>query len=173
MSSKLSVEEVLSNLEQRAVFHREQEALHARQAVHHQEQQELHGAELAKVLESLEAFRGVAASAVDLARPLPPPPGPAGGVAPAKLPPPGRNRVASLLKLTAQSPDLPEPFGATALAAETSRRFAAHLANPIDARTASDVLRRMLAEGEIRLVREGKPFHEALYARRSGEGGQG
>jgi hypothetical protein len=38
MSSKLSVEEVLSNLERRAVFHREQEALHARQAVHHQEQ---------------------------------------------------------------------------------------------------------------------------------------
>jgi hypothetical protein len=42
MSSKLSVEEVLSNLERRAVFHREQEALHARQAVHHQEQQGLH-----------------------------------------------------------------------------------------------------------------------------------
>ena len=75
MSSKLSVEEVLSNLERRAVFHREQEALHARQAVHHQEQQELHGAELAKVLENLEAFRAVATSAVDLAKPLPPPPG--------------------------------------------------------------------------------------------------
>jgi hypothetical protein len=38
MSAKLSVEEVLSNLERRAVFHREQEALHARQAVHRQEQ---------------------------------------------------------------------------------------------------------------------------------------
>ena len=36
MSSKLSVEEVLANLEQRAVFHREQEALHAQKAVQHQ-----------------------------------------------------------------------------------------------------------------------------------------
>ena len=60
---------------------------------------------------------------MELAKPLPPPSGPAGAVAPAKLPPPGRNRVAGLLKLTAHSSDLPEPFGATALAAETSRRF--------------------------------------------------
>jgi len=171
MSSKLSVEEVLSNLERRAVFHREQEALHARQAVHHQEQQELHGAELAKVLENLEAFRAVATSAVDLAKPLSPPPGPAPATDPVKLPPPGRNRVARLLKLAVESPDLPEPFGATTVATEANRRFADHLSSPIDARTASDVLRRLLAEGEIRLVREGKPFHEALYARRSREGG--
>ena len=57
------------------------------------------------------------------------------------------------------------------MAAEANRRFADHISSPIDVRTASDVLRRLLAEGEIRLVREGKPFHEALYARRSREGG--
>jgi hypothetical protein len=171
MSLKLSVEEVLSNLERRAEFHREQEALHARQMVHHQEQQALHGAELAKVLENLAAFRGVAATAVDLARRLPPRPESVPAIDPAKLPPPGRNRVARLLKLVVESQNLPAPFGATAVATEASRRFADHLSNPIDARTASDVLRRLLAEGEIRLVREGKPFHEALYARRSGEGG--
>jgi hypothetical protein len=170
MSSKLSVEEVLSNLERRAEFHREQEALHARQVAHHQEQQAIHGAELAKVLENLEAFRGVAATAVDLARPLPPPPGQVPAVDPAKLPPPGRSRVARLLKLVVESPGLPEPFGATAVAAEASRRFADHLSRPVDARTASDILRRLLAEGEIRLVREGRPFHEALYAKRSRAG---
>ncbi|HEX9942404.1 MAG TPA: hypothetical protein VGG03_10335, partial [Thermoanaerobaculia bacterium] len=72
MSSKLSVEEVLSNLEARAVFHRDQEALHAQQEVHHREQRALHAAELEKVLQSLKAFRAAAPSAVELARSVAP-----------------------------------------------------------------------------------------------------
>jgi hypothetical protein len=170
MSSKLSVDEVLSNLERRAAFHREQEALHARQAAHHQEQQALHGAELEKVLQSLEAFRVVAASAVYLAQ-APSPVAPALAVDAAPLPPPGRKRVARLLKLVLESADLQEPFGPTAVAAEANRRFAERLSKPVEARTASDVLRRVAAEGGIELVREGVPFHEALYKRKAPPGG--
>jgi len=77
MSSKLSVEEVLANLEQRAVFHREQEAFHAQKIAEHQAEQAFHAAEREKVLRSLEAFREAAPAAVDLAQPLPIPADPA------------------------------------------------------------------------------------------------
>ena len=158
MGSKLSVDEVLSNLERRADFHREQGALHAGQAAHHREQQALHDAELEKVMQSLEAFRGVAASAVDLAQAAPPLDSPlAPAVDPAMLPHPGRKMVARL-KMVLESPELQEPFGATAVAAEANRRFAERLSKPVEARTASDVLRRVAAEGGIELVREGIPL---------------
>ena len=161
MSSKLSVEEVLAQLEQRAAFLREREAFHAEQEAHHRGHRELHAAELQKVLDSLESFRTVAAAAVDLARPLPKPAPPVEE----KLPPPGRLRVSRTIRLVVQSPDLAEPFGATAVAAEANRRYGKHLKKAIGPRTVSDVLRRMLAEGEIRITREGRAFHEALYTR--------
>ena len=63
--------------------------------------------------------------------------------------------VARLLKLVLESSDLPDPFGPTAVAAEANRRFAERLSKPIESRTASDVLRRVAAEGGIALVREG------------------
>jgi hypothetical protein len=56
MSAKLSVEDVLSTLETRAVFHRDREAFHAQHEEHHREQRTLHAAELAKIQESLESF---------------------------------------------------------------------------------------------------------------------
>ena len=160
-----SVEEVLTNLEKRAVSIREQEAFHAQQEVHHREQRALCAAELEKVEQSLEAFRNIAPTAVDLARPLAAAATPAGAVEEA-LPPPGRLMVSRLLRMVVANPALQEPFGATAVAAEANRRFAARLRKPIGPRTASDVLRRMLTEGEIELAREGKAFHEALYRRR-------
>lgn len=76
--------------------------------------------------------------------------------------------VGRLIRLATESPGLPEPFGPTAVAAEANRRFAGRLPEPVGPRAASDVLRRMLAEGELQLVREGKPFQEALYRMRSG-----
>ncbi|HSU84571.1 MAG TPA: hypothetical protein VLR69_19310 [Thermoanaerobaculia bacterium] len=175
MSAKLSVEEVLANLERRAAFHREQEVLHAQQVVfhaqkeeQHREEQALHAAELQKVLQSLETFRAAAAGAVDLAQALPPAAQPAAAIGETRLPPRNRKMVGRLIKLAAESPGLPEPFGPTDVAVEANRRFAGRLPEPVGPRTASDVLRRMLAEGELQLVREGKPFQEALYRRRSG-----
>lgn len=47
---------------------------------------------------------------------------------------------------------------------------ALHAQQEILHRRASDVLRRMLAEGEIQIAREGKAFHEALYVRRPKRG---
>ena len=168
MSSKLSVEEVLTNLEERAAHHRDQEAFHAQQEVHHREQRAVHAAELQKVLESLEAFRTVAASAVDLAQPVPKPAPPP--PAEPKLPPPGKKFVSGLLRLVVA--ELSEPFGPKAVAKEINRRFRSHLEAPVGSRTASDILRRLAAEGELHLVREGLPFHEAQYRRRRGSGGR-
>jgi len=168
MSSKLSVEEVLSNLEERVAFHREQEALHARQEIHHREERALHAAELEKVLQHLEAFRAVAPAAADAARQLPPKPVPVPVpvAEEVELPAPGRLMASRLLRRVAESPSLEEPFGPAALAAEASRRFADRLRKPIGPRAASDVLRRMLAEGAVHLVRKGTASTEALYRRR-------
>jgi hypothetical protein len=58
-----------------------------------------------------------------------------------------------------------EPFGAGAVVAEVNRRFGDRLKKPVDTRTASDVLRRMSKERKIHLVRPGKAFSEALYAK--------
>jgi len=170
MSAKLSVEEVLAHLEQRAVALREKEALHAQQEAHHREQRALCAAELEKVLQSLEAFRTVSATAVDLVRPLAA--SSASRAAAEKtveaeeeeeLPPPGRLMVGRLIEIVVES--LPEPFGPTAVAEETNRRFGSRLREEVVSRTASDVLRRLLAIGEIELVRKGKAFYEALYRR--------
>ena len=163
MSSNLSVAEVLASLEQRAAFHRDQEAMHAQQETHHREERALHAAELAKVLQSLEAFREVASVATELAQPV----AAAAAVKKAekeKLPPPGRFMVGRLLALVVQG--LAEPFGPSVVAAEANRRFADRLRSPVGSRTASDVLRRLLAEGRIRLAQKGTAFHEALYTRR-------
>lgn len=168
MSAKVSIEEVLANLEQRAAFHREQEALHAQQEAHHREKRAAHAAELAAVQQSLEAFRTAAETAVGLARPVAAPPVPAIVEEVEELPPPGRLRVSKLIQRVVASPGLQEPFGPSAVAEEFNRRYAPRLGQDVAPRTASDVLRRMLAEGRIRLARKGKAVHEALYTRRPG-----
>ncbi|HEV8583199.1 MAG TPA: hypothetical protein VGX68_29375 [Thermoanaerobaculia bacterium] len=170
MSTRLSIEEMLAQLEkreahhsERETFHAEQDIFHGQQQIHHREQRAFHAAELEKVRQNLATFRAAAASAVDLVGPVEPPkPQPA---AP-KLPPPGKKFVSGLLRLTIESPELQEPFGPAAVAAETNRRFRSHLRELVDTRTASDVLRRLAREGEIVLVQKGKARHEALYRRR-------
>jgi len=163
MSAKLSVEDVLANLERRAAFHAEQEVFHAQQEVHHREQQGVHAAELAKVRQHLEAFRTAAAPALELASlaVVPPPSAPAVEDLPAS----GRLMVSRLLRrIVASQPD-DEPFSATAVAAQVNLRFAAHLKKAIAPRTVGDVLRRLVAERSLHVVRDGKAFHEALYAK--------
>ena len=114
---------------------------------------------------SLATFRAAAATAADLVGPVEPPAPPP---AAPKLPPPGKKFVSGLLRLAVEGPDLQEPFGPAAVAAETNRRFRSHLKVLVDTRTASDVLRRLAKEGEIQLVRKGKAWREALYKRRQG-----
>ncbi|HEY7215161.1 MAG TPA: hypothetical protein VIC28_11060 [Thermoanaerobaculia bacterium] len=78
--------------------------------------------------------------------------------------------MSGLLRLVIVGPDLQEPFGPAAVAAECNRRFRSHLKERVHPRTVSDVLRRLAREGEIHLVKKGKANHEALYGRRGGAG---
>ena len=170
MSSELSVKELLAELERREALHRDKEAFHAeqevfheQQQVHHREQRAVQAAELEKVRQSLATFRVAAASAADLVGPVKPPAPPPSEP---KLPPPGKTFVSGLLRLAVAGPELTEPFGPKAVAAEANRRFQAHLSEPVGPRTVSDVLRRLLREGKLQLVREGTANREALYKRR-------
>lgn len=168
MSAKLSVEEVLATLEARAVFHREREAFHAQQEGHHREQRTLHAAELERIEESLESFRAAAPKALEIAREK------AAGPAVEGLPDPaevedmaasGRTPGSRRVRRVVANWDPQQPFGPTEVAAEVNRRYRGLLRRPIDTRAASNVLRRMHAEGRIIQVRPGKAFHEALYRR--------
>jgi hypothetical protein len=170
MSSKLSIDEVLTNLEARAVFLRERQAFHAQQEVHHREQRAAYAAELETVLQNVEAFRTAIASTANLALP-PAPESVPSALDETTLPPLNRLMVSRLLRLVVESPGLEEPFGPTAVAAEVNRRFHDRLPEPVGPRPASDVLRRLLAEGALELVRKGKASHEALYTRKPGGGG--
>ena len=162
MSAKLSVAEVLANLETRADFHRKREAFHAQQEIQHREQRAEHAAELAKVLQSLETFREVAATALDLAQqPLAHQP----SAVQIEIPASGRLMGSRLIRTVIELWASAEPFGAAAVAREVNRQFRDRLRRPVDERAASDVLRRMKREGLIHLVRKGKAFHEALYGR--------
>jgi hypothetical protein len=170
MSSELSVKELLAELERREALHRDQEAFHAAQEVfheqqqaHHREQRAVHAAELEKVRQNLATFGAAAASAADLVGPVKPP---APRPSEPRLPPPGKKFVSGLLRLVVADPELTEPFGPKAVAAEANRRFKAHLSQPVGPRTASDVLRRLVKEGKLQLVREGTANREAVYKRR-------
>ena len=58
-----------------------------------------------------------------------------------------------------------EVFGPSRLAEEANRRYGRQLGKPVDARMASGILRRLLAEGTVRLVQKGGSHREALYGR--------
>jgi hypothetical protein len=166
MTAKLSVEEVLATLEARTVFHREQEAFHAEREVHHREQRALHAAELARVTESLESFRASAPTALNLARervgpaPVNATPDPA---ALEDLTATGRLPGSRLLRRVVANWDPKEQFGPSDVAAEVNRRYRGQLRKLIGTRAASNLLRRMHAEGRLTLVRPGKAFSESLY----------
>jgi hypothetical protein len=58
-----------------------------------------------------------------------------------------------------------ERFTPSAMAREVNETFAKRLRRPVTGRTASVALRRLAILGRIQLVREGKAFHEAIYAK--------
>lgn len=164
MSSEMSVAKVLAKLEVRATLHREQQAFHAQREAHHREQRELHEAELEKVRLNLEAFRSAAATAVDLATQVTAEPSSSTSLDIESGW--GRLMVSRMIRAVVDSQPLGgEPFGGSDIAAEANKRFADRLHQPIDSRSAGDVLRRMGSEKRIHLVRAGKPFYEALYGK--------
>ena len=167
MSSELSVAQILANLEAQMALHQEREAYHAEQEVYHREQRAVHAAEHETVAKHYEAFKATAGKAAEIAarvaaaaskpeppkQPEPPPP-PSGPILPSQL----------VARLIAQLP-AGETFGASRVAAEVNRRYKRELRKPMDSRQASTSLRRLLAEGQVRLVQKGTAHHEALYSR--------
>jgi hypothetical protein len=168
MSTAYSVAEVLEKLEKRIAFHREQADYHAQQEIHHREQNAFHLAELKRVTEHFEAFKGTALTAAELAGEATAPPPPVRKAADDDRDLAGKETQASKLvtRVVEQMAD-GASFGATQIAAEANRRYRDKLRRPLNARDVSVTLRRLREAGRLRLVREGKSNQEALYAKRA------
>lgn len=163
MPSPLSLEAIVSRLEAQIAFHRQQEAFHAEQEGVHRDQRAHHAAELEALTQNLVVFREVASTAVDLAsRPGPP------EAAPSPPPDPDAGHKITLTRMVTRIVEGKTPeevFGTAAMTAEVNQRYRDRLRKRVSERLVSIVLRRMLAAGQLRSVREGRPHHEALYAR--------
>ena len=160
MSQELSVAAVLAQLEAQIAHHREREAFHAQQEGFHHEQRALHAAELERVSSHFASFKTAAEAAVEIVRAAAAPPAPADD---SDLP--AKPLVSRLVARAVEAVPAGESFGATSIAAEVNRRFAARLRRPVNARTVAVKLRRLRNAGTIRQVREGVAFHETLYTR--------
>ena len=161
MSAKLSVEEILRHLEARMAYHKQKEEHHAAQEAFHREQRALHATEHETIARHFEAFKATAGTAVEIAVRT--------GMAPkasVRDLPPGQPVVRSRLvaRLVEEMPD-GELFQASTLAAEVNRLFKEALRKPADSRLVSAALRRMAANGTIRLVERGTAHREARYAK--------
>ena len=166
VSTQLSVAQVLANLEAQMAFHKEQQAHHAQQEIFHREQQAHHAAEYENVAKHYEGFKATAGAAAEIAArtataPAPepprrdePPPAPVKPVRPHKL----------VARLVAALP-AGETFAPSRVAAEVNRRYSRELRKPLDSRLASTVLRRLLADGTVRLAKKGTAHHEAVYTK--------
>lgn len=164
MTAEPSLSELLAKLEAQIAFHREREALAARQEALFREQRIAHGAELEALTRNVEALKAATRTAIELAgRSIPglasPEPDPDGG---------RRQPLPRMVARVLESLPAAEPFGAARVTAELNRRYREKLRRPVKARLVSIVLRRLLAAGKLRPVREGRPHHEALYERPAG-----
>lgn len=170
MTSKLSVEEFLEDLEQQIAHHRDRAAFHTEQEGHHRERREHHTAELAKVTERHDAFKAALEAAGELvtrhrteksaAKPVQP-------VQEEALEPGRKPKVSRLVQrvIDGKAPD--QAFGAAEVTAEVARRYGKLLSRPVDLRTVAAKLRRLAAAGKLHEVRPGRAHHEALYSRRA------
>jgi hypothetical protein len=161
VSSQLSVAQVLANLEAQMKLLRDKEAHHAGQEAFHREQRAVHAAEYETVARHYEAFKASAGGAAEIASrfaaPEPPREEPLPPLKPAL---PSRLVARAVLEMPAG-----ESFAPTRVAAEVNRRYPRELRKPIGSRLASTALRRLLAEGKVRLVQKGTAHREAIYAR--------
>jgi hypothetical protein len=162
MSSQLSVAQVLANLEEQMRFHRERQEEHATQEAFHRDQREIHAAEYETVARHYEAFKASSSAAAEIAArsgaPSPPPEEPA---RPLKIQLPSR-----LVARAVEEMPEGETFTPSRIADEVNRRYSRELRKPIDSRQASTSIRRLMADGRVRLVQKGTAHREAVYARR-------
>lgn len=162
MSVKLSLAEILDSLEQRIASLREQVAIHTRQEEHHREQRVAFAAELETATQRFETLKTVAVPAAELIQPAA---ASAASVAEDGTDAGPASRAGDLIaRILASRPD-GEPFSPSVITSEINRRFQARLGRAADVRNVSSVLRRMHRNHQIHLVREGRAYHEALYAK--------
>lgn len=161
--SSLSVAQVLAKLKAQMEAHREAVAHHGERESFHREQREIHAAELETISRHYEAFQASSAAAAEIAArdeasaPLPeqaPEPASSVKLQPGKL----------VLQVVSELPE-GEEFGAARIVEEVNRRFPNRQKKPIESPQASTSLRRLLAEGRVRLVRKGTAHREAVYTR--------
>lgn len=179
VSVKLSLEQVLANLEAQVAFHKEREAEHARQEVWHQEQalfhkeqRARHAAEHEEVCRHYETFKATALPAAEVAARAVVPPPPAVPEEPPLAEPPLEEEPleapyprARLVARWVEKLPAGEVFGAARAVEEVNRRYARDLAKPATFRQASATLRRLCDHGVIRLVRQGGAHQESLYTK--------
>jgi hypothetical protein len=157
MSSDLSIAQVLTDLEAQVRQLEGQEAFHAQQEVFHREQRALRAGELAMIRERYEAFKVAAEAAGEVVRRV------KVEGADESAPP------ATISKMIGRVIDAKlsgEKLTPSAMAKEVNETFAKRLRRPASSRTVSVALRRLADLGRLQLVRKGKAFHEAIYAKR-------
>jgi hypothetical protein len=165
MTATVPMEALVARLEEQIAHHRERESFHAGRKDYHEEQQALHAAELATLTATLESFKASAAKAAELAgrtvtAPTLEEPG-----APLSLDVGGKPSLTRMVERVVETHLPHEAFGAALITAEVNHHYGDRLGHPVKPKLVSIALRRMAAAGQIRVVQEGRPHHEALYAR--------
>lgn len=164
MGSNVSIAEALAQLEAKIAHHKGQFELHAEQEALHAEQRATHEAEYRNALERYESFKAVSTSIGDMlvdVKPSPPPPPP-----PVETIDVGNWRwLSKMMSLIIERKGPDEVFGASALIQEIQQRWGPKLRYRIQPRSVSATLRRWGSTGQIRLVRDGRSYHESLYTK--------
>jgi hypothetical protein len=164
MSKNLSVAEILAGLEAQISYFETQVPFHARQEAVHRGERERCEAELATLRERYEAFKTASAAAGEVVNRGRKTDGPRLKVEKDDgRPTSTRNLIHGVVSAKAEG----DTFGAAAVAQEVNQRFAKRLRQPVNVRSVSVTLSRLASEGILKVVREGKAHHEALYSRRS------
>ena len=162
MKSLQPLEEIVASLESSLAVHQERQAFYAEQVRQNEEQRARHAAEIETITRKLAAFKAALSEAADLPASFSPA---APEPSPVKKGPRGKVYLSRLVTRVVEDKPPGEPFGITAVTEEVNRRYHGDLPQPAETRQVSGILRWMLRTDRIRAVREGRPFHEALYER--------
>jgi hypothetical protein len=166
MGSNLSVYQIIAELEAQIARHHAQVDLHTKQEAFHRERRAHHAAELEKLSGVLEDFRKTSSAVLEVtgdSRKRRDDQRDFGS---------SRPRFGRLILAILEDKGAEEAFSASDLAGEIQRRYGDRLdkAKRVEPRSIAAQLRRMVDRGEIRLTREGRSYHEALYAKGRGRG---